>query len=751
MAIRKFVAPTTREAMMQVRRELGDDAVIIANRRIGNRIEILAAAPDAVEALVERSETRAAPLREQMPVTDRAQGRAEARPKVEPFQDFVRRQMQTNSAAADAPAQRATREVPARADTAQANRSLGGTAGVAMYHDVAEYEQEEFVAPQPRRVERAPQRATAAATPARAAVEAPEHEAVFADGAVRSTRVQATTLPHSRRAHQIETAALPNDPAVFRRRPAHVAAAARAEAPAVTAPPALRNAPVAPPVDILLEPQPAPQTVIAAIQPEPRVEHDVPAQAATPVAAGHATVPTLPVRSQAAPIATAARLREASLNDAAEMAAVMQPVRAAAPVEIVPSAPQPATPVVPPASQPFATWSWQAQFMAPPAAPSAPQVPAVQTPVVQAPAVQSPAAQSPAAQIPMQPAAPMQIAQAAPAAEPAQWPAESQLLAELHSMRDMLRQQIATLATKPAPAAIPPSAPATLVMTRLLTAGFSAEVARRIATHVPQNAEVAQAEGWLHEVLAHNIRCAEPVDGIVERAGRPATPGQIYALVGPTGVGKTTTVAKLAARFAVRHGTSALGLITLDAYRVAAPEQLRTYGRILGTPVHLAQDAAALRELLATMVHKRLVLIDTCGVSQRDERLSEMLDLLAGAGTGNRPVQRVLLMNSASHAETLEEAARAWRAQECAGAILTKLDEATRIGGALDVSLRHRLTLLGLTNGQRVPEDFHGANSKLLAHLALKPAAQLFDLVDDEGAALIQVQAGNAALGTAHA
>src|SRR6266850_1573610 len=150
MAIRKFVAPTTREAMMQVRRELGDDAVIIANR-----IEILAAAPDAVEALVERSETRAAaPLREHVPASERTHGRAEARPKVEPFQDFVRRQMQTN---VDAPvSQRATREVPARTDVAQATRSLGGTAGVAMYHDVAEFEQEEFAAPQPRQVERAP-------------------------------------------------------------------------------------------------------------------------------------------------------------------------------------------------------------------------------------------------------------------------------------------------------------------------------------------------------------------------------------------------------------------------------------------------------------------------------------------------------------------------------------------------------------------------------------------------------------------
>src|SRR5262249_54937656 len=154
-----------------------------------------------------------------------------------------------------------------------------------------------------------------------------------------------------------------------------------------------------------------------------------------------------------------------------------------------------------------------------------------------------------------------------------------------------------TLATKPAPEAVPSSSSATRVMTRLLTAGVSADVARRIAAYVQQDTDAAQVDGWLHDVLAHNIRCAAATDGIVERAGRPASPGQTFALVGPTGVGKTTTVAKLAARFAVRHGTTALGLITLDAYRVAAPEQLRAYGRILGTPVHLAQDSATLREL----------------------------------------------------------------------------------------------------------------------------------------------------------
>jgi flagellar biosynthesis protein FlhF len=276
------------------------------------------------------------------------------------------------------------------------------------------------------------------------------------------------------------------------------------------------------------------------------------------------------------------------------------------------------------------------------------------------------------------------------------------------------------------------------VMTRLLSAGFSTEVARHITEHLPVEATLAGCEQWLHEVLALNLRCAAEHDGITERGG-------VFALVGPTGVGKTTTVAKLAARFAVKYGAAQLGLVTLDAYRVGAHEQLRTYGRILGTPVHLAQDAVTLADVLAAMSHKRLVLIDTCGVSQRDERLGEMLAMLEQAGTPRRPVQRVLLLNAASHAETIEAVARAWRAREAGAAILTKLDEAVRIGGALDSVLRHKLVLMGATHGQRVPEDWLAADAAQLAALALQPGGTPFAFSDDEAALLATSQRAAAA------
>jgi flagellar biosynthesis protein FlhF len=322
------------------------------------------------------------------------------------------------------------------------------------------------------------------------------------------------------------------------------------------------------------------------------------------------------------------------------------------------------------------------------------------------------------------------------------------VMEELRSLRAALSDRIAALEsnialnrTTAAPAVggeavAPRNAAATRVMTRLLMSGFSPELARRVATHAPATGDISHMDAWLHEVLAGNLRCAAAADGLLESQGA-------IALVGPTGVGKTTTVAKLAARFAVRYGAAQLGLVTLDSYRIGAHEQLRSYGRILGIPMHIAQDGATLRELLSSLQGKRLVLIDTCGLSQRDERMEEMLGTLSAARFNMQPIRRVLLLNAASHSETLDEVARAWRAPDAAGAILTKLDEAARIGGAVDCLLRYRMVLFGLTNGQRVPEDWHPAGARLIAHVALKPGTSPFTLGDQEARALAGQMQGN--------
>ena len=124
----------------------------------------------------------------------------------------------------------------------------------------------------------------------------------------------------------------------------------------------------------------------------------------------------------------------------------------------------------------------------------------------------------------------------------------------------------------------------------------------------------------------------------------------MYALIGSTGVGKTTSTAKIAAAFATRHGAANLGLITLDAYRVAAHEQLRTYGRILGVPVHTAHDRASLEDLLELLAGKKMVLIDTAGMAQRDARTRELLEMLS-----HRAIKRLLVLNAAAQGETIED------------------------------------------------------------------------------------------------
>jgi flagellar biosynthesis protein FlhF len=214
---------------------------------------------------------------------------------------------------------------------------------------------------------------------------------------------------------------------------------------------------------------------------------------------------------------------------------------------------------------------------------------------------------------------------------------------------------------------------------------------------------------WAASVLERNLPCGEAETAIEDVGG-------VYALVGATGVGKTTSTAKLAAAFATRHGAANLGLITLDAYRVAAHEQLRAYGRILGVPVHTAHDRASLEDLLDLLAGKRLVLIDTAGMGQRDARTRELLDMLS-----HRSLQRLLVLNAAAQGETLDDVLAAYRAAGCRGVILSKVDEAVKLAPALDAMIRHKLKVLAVANGQRVPEDWHRLSAAALVRQALRP------------------------------
>ncbi|MDB5729308.1 MAG: flhF, partial [Noviherbaspirillum sp.] len=212
--------------------------------------------------------------------------------------------------------------------------------------------------------------------------------------------------------------------------------------------------------------------------------------------------------------------------------------------------------------------------------------------------------------------------------------------------------------------------------------------------------------------------------------------GGVFALVGPTGVGKTTTTAKLAARCVMRHGASKLALITTDGYRIGAFEQLRIYGKILGVMVHSVKDEADLRIALEELKGKHTVLIDTVGVGQRDKMVAEQVAMLSGAQT---PVKRLLCLSATSTGETLNEVVRSYIGGGLAGCIMTKLDEAATIGNVLDVVIRRKLNLFYIANGQRVPEDLHIANPNYLIDRAfkLKRETAFFELQDGELPAVI--------------
>jgi flagellar biosynthesis protein FlhF len=317
----------------------------------------------------------------------------------------------------------------------------------------------------------------------------------------------------------------------------------------------------------------------------------------------------------------------------------------------------------------------------------------------------------------------------------------SAVMAELKAVRGLLENQLATLAWGESLR----RSPLRVKLTRLLlAAGFSPALARGALAKLPDDYSEEQGGKWLTEVLARNVPVVEPAHNLVVRGG-------VYAIVGPTGVGKTTTTAKLAARCVVRFGADNLALVTTDSYRIGAQEQLRTYGRILGVPVHVVQDEGGLAGAIASLRRKHLVLIDTVGMGQRDSRVIEQVSMLANSGA-----KRILVLNATSHGETLEDVVRAFQGQALAGCIISKSDEAVRIGSVLDAVMRHRLRVHFVANGQRVPEDLHEANAQYLVHRALKAPApvQAFRLSEEDFPLLMSgggAPAGSVAESAAHA
>jgi flagellar biosynthesis protein FlhF len=284
----------------------------------------------------------------------------------------------------------------------------------------------------------------------------------------------------------------------------------------------------------------------------------------------------------------------------------------------------------------------------------------------------------------------------------------NEVMNEIRSMRGMLESQLAELSWNSQQQRQPAKSGA---LREMLAAGFSASLSRYLTEKMPANVTAEEGINWIKSVLIRNLSVVSDESEILDRGG-------VYALVGPTGVGKTTTTAKLAARCVMRHGPGKLALITTDGYRIGGYEQLRIYGKILGVMVHSVKDEADLRIALDELKGKHTVLIDTVGMSQRDQMVAEQIAMLSGAG---RQVKRLLCLSATSTGETLNEVVRSYQGEGgLAGCIITKLDEAATVGAALDVVIRQKLNLYYIANGQRVPEDLHVPNQQYLIDRAFK-------------------------------
>jgi len=285
--------------------------------------------------------------------------------------------------------------------------------------------------------------------------------------------------------------------------------------------------------------------------------------------------------------------------------------------------------------------------------------------------------------------------------------APTEVMNELKALRQIVERHLAGFAwgeySRNQPAM-------TELLKRVLDAGFSPLLANQWLSTVDAGAVPEAMFSQVRSLAEQSLKALGGVQDLVEQGG-------VFALVGSTGVGKTTTAAKLAARCVLRHGRDKVALITSDGYRIGAHEQLRAYGRIMGVPVYAVKDPHELQHTLRDLAHKHLVLIDTMGMSQRDRHVGDQIGMFEGCD-----VKRLLLLNATSRGDTMDDVVTAYGGRALAGCVLTKIDEAVSLAPAIDVLVRQQLPLSYVTNGQRVPEDLHLPNPSYLVHRAFKGA-----------------------------
>ncbi len=269
------------------------------------------------------------------------------------------------------------------------------------------------------------------------------------------------------------------------------------------------------------------------------------------------------------------------------------------------------------------------------------------------------------------------------------------------------------------------------LMRQLMTLGLSAQESKQIAAAVNEKQTFDQAWRLALAIMEQRLMMTE--DDILSDGG-------MVALVGPTGVGKTTAIAKLAARYTLRHGAGRVALITTDNYRIGAQEQLRTFGQILGAPVYVAKNYQELAQTIEAIDDKDLILIDTAGMNPQDLRLTEQLSQLRSSV---HEVKCYLVLSANSQAAGLEVAVNTFEKVGLQGCIISKIDETTSLGEVLSTVLTHNLPIAYISDGQQVPEDLHPARSHDLVARCLAMAEKQNNPLSDE---MVELQYGKVAM-----